>query len=123
MTLVNRLSWLLLEFVVVATALAFMVIAGAAILIHLSLGWEQVWLVSAAATAYLMVRARTASAPPPPPPPPPPPDLPLVDLERLRRMWEQHDIPESTYRRAVEQATRRYAPPPPLPDPPKRRRW
>jgi uncharacterized membrane protein len=124
MAVINRLSWLLLAFVAVTGTTTLVVVGGAALLVHWSLPLPQTWLLISAAAVYLLVHdAQGAPATAPPLPPPPEPEVPLDDLEHLRRLWQHGDISESTYRRAVAQATRRYVPPPPPPAPPRRRRW
>lgn len=120
--LVNRLSWMLIAFVVASSLLTLVVVAGAGLLVHLSLPWPQTWLLSAGIVVYLLVQERRTPAAPPPAPPPPEPPVPLQDLEHLRHLWVAGDITEATYRRAVAQATRRYVPPPPPPPPSRRRR-
>ncbi len=124
MAVINRLSWLLLAFVAVTGTTTLVVVGGAALLVHWSLPLPQTWLIISAAAVYLLVHdAQGAPSVPPPVSAPPEPEVPLDDLEHLRRLWQHGDISESTYRRAVAQATRRYVPPPPPPAPPRRRRW
>lgn len=124
MVLLNRLSWWLLGYLAATSALALLTVAGAALLLHWSVPLAQTWLLCAALVGYLLLHeshaAPVASAPPSPPPPEAP--VALEDLAYLRRLWQQGDISEAVYRRAVDQATRRYVPPPTLPDPPRRRR-
>jgi hypothetical protein len=123
MALVNRLSWLLLAFVAVTSALTLVVVGVAALLVHWSLPLPQTWLLISAAAVYLLVHDAHPAPSAPPLPPPPEAEVSLEDLEALRRMWQHGDIAEAVYRRAVAQATRRYVPPPPPPAPPRRRRW
>lgn len=124
MVILNRLSWWLIGFAVATSVLALVVVTGAALLIHRSVPLPQIWLVSAGIVAYLLVHeSHAVPAGPPAPPPQPEPEVPLQDLDHLRRMWLHGDISEEVYRRAVERATRKYTPPPPPPDPPRRRRW
>ncbi len=121
--LINRLSWWLLGFVAITTLVTLLVVVGAAAMVHWSLPWPQTWVVSALVVGYAIAHEWRSTPPPAAAPPPAPvPEVPLSDLEHLRRLLEHGDISEQTYRRAVTQATRRYVPPPP-PLPPKRRRW
>ena len=123
MALLNRASWWLLAYLASTSILALLVVAGAALLLHWSVPLAQTWLLCAGVVGYLLLHeGHAAPVAPPPPPPPPEPPVPLEDLEYLRRLWQHGDISEAVYRRAVDQATRRYVPPPPLPDPPRRRR-
>ncbi len=124
MRLVNRASWLLLGFLAVTGTMTLVVVGGAALLVHWSVPVPQTWLLISAAAVYLLVHdAHGAPTPAPPLPAAPEPEVPLDDLEHLRRLWQHGDISESVYRRAVAQATRRYVPPPPPAAPPRRRRW
>ena len=121
--LINRASWWLLGYVAITTLVTVLAVVAAAVTVHWSLPWMQTWAVSAAIVGYAIWHAWSSSPPlAAVPPAAPPPEVPLSDLDHLRRLLEHGDISEQTYRRAVDQATRRYTPPPP-PPPPKRRRW
>lgn len=123
MRTLNRLSWMLIVFVAVVTGVSILLVVATSLVLHVSLSLPTVWLISGAATGYLMLRDAGRTPPPGPPvsPGPPAPELNLEDLAHLRGLWLHGDIPESVYRRAVREATRRYAPPPPV-EPVRRRR-
>ena len=116
MRTLNRLSWLLLAVAGLSLLMAVGLVAGAALLLHASLSLPTVWAVTAAITVFKLATDgsgdRSVSVPPAGPPQP---EITLEDLERLRRMWQQGDIPEDVYRRAARRVTSRYQPPPPAP--------
>jgi hypothetical protein len=122
MRTLNRLSWILLAIAVLSFVVAVALVAGAAVLLHISLSFPVVWLAVAAVVTFKLLTDQGQSSAPPPTPTRPEPELRLEDLELLHRMWQRGDIPEAAYRRAVAQATHRYSPPPPA-APPRRRGW
>jgi hypothetical protein len=127
MRTINRLSWLVIAVAVFSLVMAVALVVGASVLVHVTLSLPVVWAALAGLIGFRILTERSgASSPAQPPSSPPPathpePELRLDDLEKIYVCFKRGDVSEAVYRRAVEQATRRFTPPPPLA--PQRHRW
>lgn len=123
----NRLSWMLLGVAAISVGCTAALVAAAGVLLHRLLPFIPVLAIVGMAVCYKLITAGDGSSAPPPSsapqsPPRQEPEISLAELRALRQLWLAGDIPESTYKFALAQRTRRYRPPAP-PAPPRRRRW